>query len=131
MALAPDTRSLGELFADLSREIATLVRNEIALARVELADKAARVGRHLGVIAAGGVIAIGGVLTLIAALVLVLVRAGLPPWGAALLVGLGVVAAGALLVTRAMSALRHENLVPTETIRTLKETTAWKGHAAR
>jgi hypothetical protein len=114
MAYAPDARSLGDLFSDLTREITTLVRNEVALARVEMSTKISR----------------AALFTLAACLVLVLVRAGMPAWGAALLVGLGLAAIGAVLAMQALTALRQENLAPTETIQTLKETTAWKGQTS-
>jgi hypothetical protein len=126
MAYAPDARSLGDLFSDLTREITTLVRNEMALARVEMSTKLSRVSRHAGMLALGAVIALAGVFTLAASLVLVLVNAGMPAWGAALLVGLGLAAIGAMLAMRNLSALRQEDLTPTETIQTLKETTEWK-----
>ena len=131
MAYAPDARSLGELFSDLTREVTTLVRDEIALARVEMSTKLSRAAGHVGTLAFGGVLAIGGVLTLVAAIVLVLVAAGMPAWGAALLVGGVLAGVGAMLAMRGVSALRQEDLKPTETIRTIKETTEWKGHPTR
>ena len=127
MAYAPDARSLGDLFSDLTREISTLVRHEIALARVEMSTKLSRAVRHVGILVLGGVIALAGLFTLAASLVLVLVQAGVPAWGAALLIGLALGGVGALLATRSLSALRQQDLKPTETIETLKETTAWKG----
>ena len=127
MAYAPDARSLGDLFSDLTREITTLVRNELALARVEMSAKISRAARHAGTLAFGAVIALAGLFTLAASLVLVLVRVGMPAWGAALLVGVALAAIGAVLAMRSLSALRAEDLAPTETIQTLKETTAWKG----
>ena len=127
MAYAPDARSLGDLFSDLTREITTLVRNELALARVEMSGKLSRAARHAGTLAIGAVIALAGLFTLAACLVLVLVNAGMPAWGAALLVGLGLAAVGGMLAMSALSALQKEDLTPTETIQTIKETTAWKG----
>jgi hypothetical protein len=126
MAYAPDARSLGDLFSDLTREITTLVRSELALARAEMSNKISRAAQHLGMIALGGVIALAGVFTLAACAVLLFVRAGLQPWAAALLVGLALAAVGALLANQALAALRREDLKPTETLETLKETTAWK-----
>lgn len=131
MASTPEARSLGDLFSDLTREITTLVRNEMALARVEMGTKVSRAAAHVGTVAVGGAVALGGMLTLIAGIVLLLVRAGMPAWGAALLVGLGLAGIGALMATRGLAALRAEDLAPTETIRTIKETTAWKGHTAQ
>jgi hypothetical protein len=127
MAYAPDARSLGDLFSDLTREITTLVRSELALARTEMSGKLARAGRHAGALALGAVVALAGLFTLAASLVLVLVRVGMPAWAAALLVGLALAGVGAMMASRALSALRQEDLTPTETIQTIKETTAWKG----
>jgi hypothetical protein len=126
MAYAPDARSIGDLFSDLTREITTLVRNELALARAEMSAKLSRAARHAGTMAFGAVVALAGLFTLAASLVLVLVNAGMPAWGAALLVGLGLAAVGGMLAMRSLSALRREDLTPTETIQTLKETTEWK-----
>ena len=69
MDRAVDTRSLGELLTELSRETATLVRQEVALARTELTRNVARVQRHAMLIVAGGVIAYAGLLAIVAALV--------------------------------------------------------------
>ena len=40
MSTIKDDRSLGELLGDLARESGVLVRQEIALARVEMSEKA-------------------------------------------------------------------------------------------
>jgi hypothetical protein len=130
MAYAPDARSLGDLFSDLSREITTLMRNELALARVEMSNKLSHAATHASALALGAVTALAGVFTLAASLVLVLVRAGMPPWAAALLVGLGLAAIGGVMAMRSVSALKQEDLRPTETIQTIKETTAWKGQTS-
>lgn len=130
MAYAPDARSLGDLFSDLTREITTLVRNELALARTEMSSKISRAGRHAGTLALGAVVALAGLFTLAASLVLVLVQLGMPAWGAALLVGLGLAAIGGVVAMNSLNALRQEDLTPTETIQTLKETTAWKGQTS-
>jgi len=127
MQPVPDTRSIGELFSDLTREVGALIRSEVALARTELSEKASRVGRHAAVIAVGAVLACGGVYALIAGIVLLVMRAGVPGWGAALLVGAAVIGVGAALASSGVSALRREDLTPKETINTLTETaTTWK-----
>ncbi|MBV9280670.1 MAG: phage holin family protein, partial [Chloroflexi bacterium] len=41
--VAREDRSLGELFAELSRETTTLVRQEVELAKTEMTQKATRV----------------------------------------------------------------------------------------
>ena|SRR5829696_4451674 len=127
MAAPLDARPIGELFSDLTRDVGTLIRSELALARTELSQKFARAGRHAAMIAGGAVVACGGLFAIIAGLVLLVVRAGIPAWGAALLVGAAVAAAGGLMANGGLSALRNEDLAPTETINTLKETATWKG----
>lgn len=127
MTYAPDARTLGELFSDLTREIATLVRNEVALARVEMSRKLSSAGRHAGTLAMGAVVALAGVFTLCASLVLILVAAGMPAWGSALLVGIVLAAIGGTVARRAATALGEEDLRPIETIETLKATIQWTG----
>jgi hypothetical protein len=120
-----DDRTLGELFAELSRDTSTLVRKEVELARVEMTTKAARVGRHVAYIAVGGAVAYAGVLVLAAALVMLLELAGLTWWASALIVGIVIALIGYLFVQRGISALQKDNLAPTETIATMKENAAW------
>ena len=54
MALTNDNRTLGEMFAELSREIRTLVHQEIQLARTELTEKVSRLGKGVGFVIGGG-----------------------------------------------------------------------------
>jgi hypothetical protein len=122
---ARDERSLGELFGDLTREISTLVRQEATLAKTEIGQKAARVGKDVGMLAAGGAVAYAGLQALIAAVIALLVEAGMTWWGSALLVGVVVAAIGGFLVWRGLDALKHEDLAPRETVETIKEDTAW------
>jgi hypothetical protein len=121
----PQDKSLGELFADLSRETATLVRKEVELARTEMTAKASRFTRHASYIAIGGAVLYAGVLALVAAAVIVLEAVGLTWWASALIVGIVVALAGYLFVQRGLSALQRDNLAPTETIETMKENAAW------
>lgn len=120
-----DDRSLGELFAELARETSTLVRQEVNLARTEMTQKATRIGKDVGTLAAGGAIAYAGLLALIAAAILGLIGLGLPSWAAALIVGLVVVGIGFILIQRGREALKQEDLTPRQTIETLKEDAAW------
>ena len=117
-------QSLGQLFADLTREMTTLVRQEVNLATSELSHKATRVARDLGFLALGGAVAYAGLLAVVAAAILLLGLV-MPGWLAALLVGLVVAAIGYLLVQRGLAALKRVDLAPRETIETLKEDVRW------
>lgn len=131
MADARAERSLGELFAELSTETTTLLRKEFQLAQVEIGQKVSRAGRHATLIGTGGVIAHAGALALVAALVLLLIGAGLPAWAAALIVAVVLVAVGGLLMRSGLAAMRAEDMMPRETIDTLKEGAAWAKHQTR
>lgn len=130
--LARDNKSLGELFADLTREVVTLVRQEAALARTEMTEKAARVGKNVGFLVAGGAVAYAGLLALIAAVIITLAQnTGLTLWGSAFLVGAVVAGLGSFLVWKGLEALKHVDLAPRETLETIKEDQQWFHGRAR
>jgi len=118
-------RSLGDLFTDLAQDTSTLVRQEIQLAKSELGESVSRVGKDAGLLVAGGVSLLAGFLALIATLILVLEALGLSPWLAALIVSVVVIGAGMVLVARARTALKNADLMPRQTIETLKEDQEW------
>lgn len=120
-----DERSLGDLFAELSRDTSTLVRQELELAGAEMGQRISHVGKDVATLVLGGMVAYAGFLALVAALILVLGELGLPWWLAALLVGVLVVGAGYALVRRARVALQRADLLPRQTIETLKEDREW------
>jgi hypothetical protein len=126
-----EDRSLGELFADLAQETSTLVRQEVALAKTELTQKASRVGRDIAMLVVGGAVAYAGLLVLLAAVVFGLTALGLPAWLSALIVGLVVAAVGYFLVQRGRDALGREDLTPRQTIETLKEDAEWAKEQTR
>jgi xanthine/uracil permease len=125
MAQLRDERSLGDLFSDLSRETTTLVRQEVQLAKAELTQSATEAARGIGMLVAGGAVAYAGLFFLLLAIVFGLVDAGWDAWLSALVVGLVVVAIGAVLVLRARESLKPANLAPQKTVETLKEDAAW------
>jgi uncharacterized membrane protein YqjE len=125
-----DERSLGELFADLSRETSNLVRQEVTLAKVELSTKASKVGKDVAFIGLGAAIAYAGLLAILAA-VIILLAYFLPNWLAALIVGVVVAAIGGVLVQKGLDALKQESLAPQETIQTMKENAQWAKEQTR
>ena len=120
-----DDRSLGQLFGDLSRQLSTLVRQEIDLARTETTARVSAVTRDAALIGAGAALGYAGLLFLLAALVALLADAGVTPWLAALLVGTVPLAVGAALVWRGREGLRTTSVMPERTIETLKDDAEW------
>jgi membrane protein len=130
MATLHDDRSLGQLVTHLANEMTTLVRQEMLLARTELGEKVAQAKKGTVLTAGGAVLAYGGLLALIAAVVLGLIAAGVPAWGAALIAALVAGGGGYMLVRMGVAALKPSELVPRETIESLKEDVPWpKSHA--
>jgi len=125
MTQARDDRSLGDLFGDLSRQLTTLIRQEIDLARTEMTAKATSAGRDAALIGAGGALAYGGALVLLGAVVLILIQLGLDAWLSALIVGIVAVALGAILVDRGRSQLSRVDIVPERAIETAKDEAEW------
>jgi membrane protein len=125
VAQEKNERTLGELFADLSRDTRTLIQDEVRLAKTELSEQASAMGRGAGVAVGGGLIAYGGLLAVIAAVVLALIAVGLPPWAGALLGGIVAAGAGYLLVRYGLATIRAINLAPRKTVETLKEDAQW------
>ena len=117
--------SVGELFADLSRSTSTLIRQEVELAKTEVTQKASRVGKDIGFMAAGGALAYAGLLFVLAAISIILMTIGIPAWLSVLLVGLIVIGAGYFLVQKGRDGLKQDNLAPKQTIDTLKEDAEW------
>jgi len=117
-------RSLGELFGDLAKETITLVRQEVALAKVELSQKATLVGKNVGYLVVGGAVLYAAFLAVMAGVVILL--AGLMPWwAAALVVGVLLAIVGAMMATSALSSLKNMSLTPQQTVETLKEDAQW------
>jgi hypothetical protein len=124
-------RSLGELFAELSRETSTLVRNEVALAKTELTEKLSRIGKDASMVAVGGALAHAGLLAIVAAVVLLLASAGLAPWLAAVIAGIAVAGVGYLIAQKGITALKNEDVAPRQTIDSVKETAQWAKNQTR
>jgi uncharacterized membrane protein YqjE len=117
-------RSIGELFSELATETGTLIRKEIELAKVELSQKANRVGRNVGYLVLGGAVAYAALLALLAAIIIVLANV-VPWWAAAFVVAVVVGIVAAVMISKALTALKHTELAPRQTAETLKEDVQW------
>ena len=120
-----DDRSIGDLFAELSRETSMLVRKEMELATTEMTAKLRHAGTQSGIVAAGGALVHAGLLVMLAAIVIGLAQLGVTPWLSALIVAIAVMAVGYVMASGALSRLRRTSLTPTQTMESLKETASW------
>jgi len=126
-----DDRSLGDLFSELSREISTLIRQEIRLARTELSDKVGLLGRDAASVAIGGAVLYAGLLVFLFALVLILNLAIHMLWLSSLIVAVVVLAIGYGFVQRGLNNLKHEDVTPHQTIDSLRDDIDWAKEKTR
>jgi len=130
MAAYPDTqgqsRSLVGLFSDLFRETSTLVHEEAQLAKAEISEKVSQIGSGVAAIAAGGAILFAGFIVLLFAAVNALAMF-LPPdhaaWLAPLIIGLVVMIAGYVALSKGRREFRAESLKPSRTMESLRRDT--------
>jgi Putative Actinobacterial Holin-X, holin superfamily III len=120
-----DDRSLGKLFGDLSRQLGTLIRQEIDLAKTETMARATSFGRDAAMVGAGAALAYAALLVALVGVSLLFADLGMTPWLAFVLVAViaGVIAA--VLIQQGRARLQRTDLAPRETIETLKEDAAW------
>lgn len=116
----PRAPGVADLLGQLGADVAGLVRKETELVRAELAEKAARAGKAVTDIAAGGLLLMAALLVLLQALVLALSKF-MDPTLAALLVGVVVAGVGYLLVRTGMKAISLKSLGPDRAARQLKK----------
>jgi uncharacterized membrane protein YqjE len=124
-------RPIGELLGRLSQETTTLVRQELELAKAEMAEKGKRAGLGAGMFGGAGGSALLGLGALTAAAVVAL-DAAMPLWLAAVIVGLLWLAiAGALALQGKRKVQAATPPVPEQTQQSVKEDVEWARDRAR
>jgi membrane protein len=114
------------LLRRLGTDTAALVRQQVALARAELTQNVRTAAGDAAKLAAGAVTAAVGALVLLEALVFGLGDLlGGRYWLGALIVGILVAAAAAVLLLAGLRATRSHSLAPVRTLATLRETGDW------
>jgi protein-S-isoprenylcysteine O-methyltransferase Ste14 len=131
MDASPQSRSLGSLFAALSRQLSALFRRELALARAEFAEKVREAGSGLALLALGGMIILTGLFFIVQAVVFGVVAlldiwlpAEVAVWLGPLLVGVAAVLIGWALLSNGRNKLSAETLALHRTIHSLREDTS-------
>ena len=114
------TEKTGDLVRQLSEQVSTLVRDELALARVELVEKGKRAGIGVGLFGGAGMFAWYGLGALIVTAILALALA-LPAWLAALIVAVVLFAvAGVLALVGKKEVSQATPPMPTEAVASTK-----------
>ena len=118
-------RSVGELLRELSQQTATLVRQELELAKAELTEKGKQVGRGAGLLSGAGAVALVAFGALTACFIALLATA-MATWLAALIVAVVYAAiAGVLALVGKRQLEQATPPAPEQTIETVKEDVQW------
>jgi len=125
MDTSSDDRSLGQLFGDLSRQLGTLVRQEIELAKTETTSRVTSVGRDAAMIGAGAALGYAALLVGLVGIAILLADLGLTPWLAFVVVALVIGGIAAVLIQQGRERLQRTDVAPRQTIETLKDDAAW------
>lgn len=122
---------LADLLRQLSQETATLVRQEIELAKAEVTQKGKTAGVGVGIVGAAGVVALLALGALTACLVLVL-DIWMPAWVAALIIAVVLGGVAAFLGLRGKEKVQEAGApVPEQTVETVKEDIEWAKNPTR
>ncbi|MGB9183576.1 MAG: phage holin family protein [Solirubrobacteraceae bacterium] len=129
--MAESDRPIAELMRELSAETSTLVRQELELAKLELADKGKRAGIGAGLMGGAGVVGLYAVGALTACLILALATA-VTAWVAALIVAAVYgAAAGGLALAGKSKVIDAAPPVPEQASESVKEDVQWTKNRAQ
>ena len=106
---------LGDILGSLIADVQGLIRGEIKLARAEMDQKIDTLLVSAIWLAGGALVAFAGLVVLLQAIAAALALI-LPAWLAFLIVGVGIIAAGALVVRSGLSGLSLKRLTPSRTV---------------
>jgi uncharacterized membrane protein YqjE len=118
-------RPIGELLKQLSQETTTLVKQELDLAKAEVAEKGQQAGKGAGMFGGAGVMGLMALGSFTAFLILLLDGA-MPNWAAALVVTAVYAAIAGLLALQGRNKLKEATPpVPEQAVESVKEDVQW------
>jgi len=117
-------RTLGQLVADATHDLSSIMRSEIALAKAEIGADAKRVGAGVGMFAGAGILAFLALILLLIAAAYGLVAAGLAPWLSFLIVAGVLLVIGAILALVGKSSMSKVKGKPERAIKNAQDTIA-------
>jgi uncharacterized membrane protein YqjE len=120
----PRDQSIGELLKQLSTDTSTLVKQEMALARAEIAEQGKKAGKGAGLVGAAGALGLVTLGALTATLILLLDKA-MDAWLAALIVTIVEGAIAGILALAGRNRIQEATPPAPQTVETLKEDAEW------
>ncbi len=119
-------KSMGDLLKQLSQETSTLVKQELDLAKAEMAQKGKKAGMGAGFLGGGALIGLGAFGAFTTFLIALIATAVNHTWLAALIVTAVYGAIAAVLALRGKDKIQEATPpAPEQTVETLKEDVEW------
>ena len=119
-------RPIGDLLKQLSQETSTLVKQELDLAKAEMAEKGKKAGMGAGFIGGGALLGLGAFGAFTTFLIALIQTAVNHTWLAALIVTAVYGAIAAFLALRGKDKIQEATPpAPEQTVETLKEVVEW------
>jgi Putative Actinobacterial Holin-X, holin superfamily III len=116
--------SIGNLISQVADDVSRLFRQEVALAKAELKEEAAKTGKAGGMLAGAGFA--GYMVAVLLSLALVFALGAVMPLGwAALIVAVVWAVVGGVLYTVGRNRMKQVDPVPRQTVETLREDARW------
>lgn len=113
-------RSLGTIIKELTADLSTLFRSEIALFKLEIKETFGKLGGGAAMFAGALVFALLGVSFLFVTIVLGLVAVGVPAWLSALIVTVVLFAGAGVLLVMGRKKVATVSFLPTESVEHIK-----------
>ena len=121
----PRDQSIPELLKSLSNETTTLVKQELDLAKAEMAEKGKQAGKGAGMFGGAGLLGLGAFGAFTAFLIALLQTAVNHTWLAALIVTAVYGAIAAVLALQGKNKIQEATPPAPQTVETLKEDVEW------
>ena len=122
---------IGDLLRRFGEDAGALVRDEIALAKLELRESVSVISKDIARLAVAGGVALVGSLALTAFLIIGLGDLLNNYWLSSLIVTVVLLTTAAVLGKGALADMKRNRLAPEETVRSLAEDKEWARDAAR
>lgn len=113
-------RSLGKIVKDLTADLSTLFRSEIALLKLEIKDMVAKLGGGAAMFAGALFLALFGLAFLFVTAVLGLVALGVPAWVSSLIVTVLLFVGAGVLAMMGKKKFAAVKFVPSESVQHIK-----------
>lgn len=130
MVFAVVERTVASLLKDIIGNVQQIIRAEVRLAKVEVAEELGKARRGIVLVAAGALFGVMALALLLLGAVYLLAHV-VPPWAAAGLVALGTGVIGGILVAVGARQLKLVSLTPPRTINSVQENIQWAKAQAR